>query len=203
MGFCLLNSVAITAAALADAGERVVIVDFDAHHGNGTQDVFYADDRVLFISLHQYPWYPGSGRIDEMGAGAGTGYTVNVPFPAMTAGPAYRAAVQRVIWPRVEAFRPTWLLVSAGFDGHRLDPLAQLGLTSGDYADLTAELAQMVPPGRVVAYLEGGYHLDGLAWSVAATVGALMGEPVRPEPSSTGETGLAVVEAVRQRHGIS
>ena len=202
MGFCLLNSISVTAAALVAAGERVAIVDFDAHHGNGTQDAFYDSDEVLFVSLHQYPWYPGTGRVDEAGRGRGTGYTINVPFAAGTSGDAYRHAFDAVVWPKIESFRPTWILVSAGFDGHRLDPLAQLGLTAGDYGDLAAKLVAMAPPGRLIAYLEGGYHLDSLAASVAATVGAFAGVRVVGEAASSGTRADEVVAAVRAQHGL-
>src|SRR5688500_15969622 len=123
MGFCLFNNVAVTAAALADRGERVAIVDYDAHHGNGTQDAVYEDPRVLFVSLHQWPFYPGTGSLTDRGAGAGEGTTLNVPFPAGTEGDPYRAAFAEVVVPEIERFAPTWLLVSAGFDAHRADPL--------------------------------------------------------------------------------
>src|SRR5439155_26216273 len=132
MGFCLFNNVAITAAALAARGERVLIVDVDAHHGNGTQELFYDDPRVLYVSMHEWPLFPGTGSLSETGRGAGTGATVNFPFPAGTAGDAYLAAIDEVVTPVAEAWVPTWLLISAGFDAHRLDPLTDLGLSSGD-----------------------------------------------------------------------
>jgi acetoin utilization deacetylase AcuC-like enzyme len=202
MGFCLFNSISVTAAALVAAGERVAIVDFDAHHGNGTQDAFYDSDEVLFVSLHQYPWYPGTGRVDEIGRGRGAGYTVNIPFAAGTSGDAYRHAFDAVVWPKIESFRPTWVLVSAGFDGHRLDPLAQLGLTAGDYGDIAQKLIAMVPAGRLIAYLEGGYHLDSLALSVAATVGAFASVAVVGEDASSGTRAEDVIAAVRAQHGL-
>ena len=121
-----------------------MIVDWDAHHGNGTQDIFYADPRVLYVSMHEFPLYPGTGRLDETGTGEGEGCTVNFPFPAGTTGDAYLAAVDELVVPVTEAFAPTWLLVSAGFDAHRADPLTGLGLAAGDYADLTRRPA---PPG--------------------------------------------------------
>ncbi|HKH23977.1 MAG TPA: histone deacetylase, partial [Acidimicrobiales bacterium] len=151
MGFCLFNNVAIAAATLADRGERVLVVDYDAHHGNGTQDAFYDDPRVVYVSLHQYPLYPGTGSVLETGEGNGRGTTVNLPVPAGTTGDVFRAAVDEVIAPLADAFQPTWLLLSAGFDAHRSDPLTDLGLTSGDYADLTAELLALVPAGRRLA----------------------------------------------------
>jgi acetoin utilization deacetylase AcuC-like enzyme len=206
MGFCLFNNVAVTAAALRDAGERVAIVDWDAHHGNGTQDIFYRDGDVLFMSLHQYPFYPGSGALDETGAGAGAGRTVNVPMPAGAAGDAYRLAFEDVVLPALERFGPDWVLVSAGFDGHRADPLTDLGLSAGDFADLTALVRRAAPAGRLIAFLEGGYDLDGLERSVAACVAGLAGEELLPETRTSGSAGgvseyaARVVEAVRRRH---
>ncbi len=138
MGFCLLNNIAVTAAHLADRGERVLIVDWDAHHGNGTQDIFYADPRVAYVSLHQWPLYPGTGRLEERGADAGLGATLNLPMPPLADGDAYRGAIDEVLVPLAERFDPTWVLLSAGFDGHRADPLTDLMLTAGDYVDLTA-----------------------------------------------------------------
>ena len=200
MGFCLLNNVAITAAALADAGERVLIVDFDAHHGNGTQDAFYNDPRVLYISLHQSPLYPGTGRLRETGAGEGIGTTVNLPVPPGATGDVYLAALDEVIVPVAERFGATWLIISAGFDGHRADPLTDLGLTSGDFWELTSRLCALVPAGRRVAVLEGGYDLDALATSTAASVAALAGEHLHPEGLSSGGPGRQVVEAARTVH---
>jgi acetoin utilization deacetylase AcuC-like enzyme len=200
MGFCLLNNVAVVAATLAQRGERVLIVDFDAHHGNGTQDAFYADDRVAYVSLHQYPFYPGTGRYDEVGAGAGRGRTINFPMPAGSTGDAYRAAVDRVIGPFAERFGATWLILSAGFDAHRRDPLTDLGLTAADFGDLTRAIVELVPPGRRLVFLEGGYDLEALGSSAASTVGALLGEPYRPEGASVGDAGIEVVDAVREYH---
>jgi acetoin utilization deacetylase AcuC-like enzyme len=200
MGFCLFNNVAITAAALVERGERVAIVDYDAHHGNGTQDVFYEDPRVLYVSLHEWPLYPGTGSIDEVGRGAGTGTTVNVPLPAGTAGDVYRQAFDELVLPELERFGPTWLLVSAGFDAHRADPLTGLALTSGDYADLTARLVGAVPAGRQILFLEGGYDLEGLRDSTSAALAAALGVDLRPEPASTGDTGAARLAAVLNFH---
>lgn len=196
MGFCLLNNVAVTARALADRGERVVIVDYDAHHGNGTQDIFYDDPRVLFVSLHEYPAYPGTGAVHETGAGDGAGFTVNFPLPAGATGDVYRRAWNDVALATVEAFDPTWLLLSAGFDAHRQDPITSMGLTSGDYADLTTEIISVVPPGRRIAFLEGGYDLQALADSSAACISSLLGENYRPEAASNGGPGDHVVAQV-------
>jgi acetoin utilization deacetylase AcuC-like enzyme len=184
MGFCLFNNVAVAAASLSAAGERVLIVDFDAHHGNGTQDIFYSDADVCYISLHQYPFYPGTGAVQEMGRGEGLGTTVNLPMPAGTSGDVYRAAFDAVIEPVAERFDPAWVLISAGFDGHRDDPLTDLGLSSGDFSDLTFRSLRLAPPGRRIAFLEGGYDLDALTTSSAACVAALAGETLHPEPST-------------------
>lgn len=186
MGFCLFNNVAVTAAALVERGERVLVLDWDAHHGNGTQEAFYGSAEVLFVSLHQYPWYPGTGALEETGTGPGAGYTINIPLPASTAGDAYRLAFEELVVPAAEQFSPTWLLVSAGFDSHRADPLAELGLSAGDFGDLAERAVRLVPPGRRVVFLEGGYDLEAVEVSVAATVAALGGVTLRPERETSG-----------------
>jgi acetoin utilization deacetylase AcuC-like enzyme len=200
MGFCLFNNVAVTAAALADAGESVLIVDFDAHHGNGTQDVFWDDPRVTYVSLHQWPLYPGTGALDEVGGPGARGSTVNIPLPSGATGDSYLAAVDEIVAPAAEATGATWLLLSAGFDAHRADPLTGLGLAAGDYADLTARLAALVPAGRTVAFLEGGYDLDALSASTTACVGALAGARLMPEPPTAGGPGRDVVRAAALLH---
>ena len=199
MGFCLLNNVAVTAASLRDRGERVLIVDWDAHHGNGTQDMFWADPNVLYVSMHQWPLYPGTGRLDDLGAGPGLGATVNFPLPAGATGDVFLAALETAA-PLVEQFSPTWVLVSAGYDAHRADPLTGLALSSGDYAALTAGILELGPAGRTVVFLEGGYDLEALRASVEATVTTLLGVPVRPEPPTAGGPGHTVVHAARDMH---
>ncbi len=201
MGFCLLNNVAVTAAALAADGERVCIVDYDAHHGNGTQEIFYRDDRVLYVSFHEWPLFPGTGALDEIGAGAAEGTTCNVPLPAGATGDLYLHALDAVVEPIVAGFAPTWVLVSVGFDAHRADPLTGLGLSAGDYAALAARMVELAPaPGRVILFLEGGYDLDAIRASVAATLPPLVGEPPGPTESPTsGGPGAHVVEAARLR----
>ncbi len=200
MGFCLLNNVAIAAAALADAGERVLIVDYDAHHGNGTQDAFYSDNRVTYVSLHEWPLYPGTGWLDQTGEGAGAGETVNVPLPAGATGDVYLAALETIVLPVAARVAPTWLLISAGFDAHRADPLTGLALSSGDYGDLTSRLIGLVRPGRVLAILEGGYDLQALADSTAATLDALAGGTTRAEPVTSGGPGRELVAAAARVH---
>lgn len=200
MGFCFFNNVAVAAAALAARGERVLIVDFDAHHGNGTQAVFLEDPRVAYVSMHEFPLYPGTGRLDDIGVGAARGSTLNLPFPAGTTGDTYLAAVEEVVAPFADRWRPDWLLLSAGFDAHRRDPLTGLALSSGDYAVLTARLAALVPAGKRLAFLEGGYDLDALRWSSAACLSALGGKDIRPEELTSGGIGRAVVDAVLKMH---
>ena len=175
MGFCLFNNVAVGAAhALAAHGlERVAIVDFDVHHGNGTQDIFWSDARVLYASSHQYPLYPGSGAADERGAGN----IVNAPLAPGAGSAEFREACEHIILPALDAFEPQLVLISAGFDAHRLDPLAGLDLEAEDYAWITerlVEVAERHAKGRVVSSLEGGYSLEALRVSTAAHVAALL-----------------------------
>ena len=175
MGFCLFNNIAIAALHALDAHglQRVAIVDFDVHHGNGTQAIFEQDRRVLFASSHQWPLYPGSGAGNETGAGN----IVNAPLPADAAGTLFRAAWTETLLPAIDAFRPQLLLVSAGFDAHRRDPLAQLRLEAEDYAWITRELVRLANRhcgGRIVSSLEGGYDLEALRESVVAHVGELL-----------------------------
>jgi len=198
MGFCLFNSVAVGAAALAGDGQRVAIVDWDVHHGNGTQHMFYDRADVMYVSTHEAPLYPGTGHLLERGEGEGLGTNLNVPFPEGTAGDAFRAAFDEVIVPELDRFGPDWLLISAGFDAHRNDPLAGLELTAGDYADLTRRLMARVPTGRVVVVLEGGYDLDAITLSAGATLSTLLGGTYRPEPASSGDTGMGAVGLAKQ-----
>jgi acetoin utilization deacetylase AcuC-like enzyme len=196
MGFCLLNNIAITAAALADKGERVLVVDYDAHHGNGTQEVFYADARVAYVSLHEWPLYPGTGRIDELGAGDAAGTTCNVPLPAGATGDLYLRALDEVVEPLAARHGADWVLVSCGFDAHRADPLTGLGLSVGDYAAVATRMMQLAPgPGRVIVFLEGGYDLDALRDGTTSTVAALVGETLEPaEPPTANGPGREYVD---------
>jgi len=198
MGFCLFNNVAVGAAALAASGERVAIVDWDVHHGNGTQNMFYERPDVMYVSTHEAPLYPGTGHLMERGRGAGSGANLNVPFPAGTSGDAFRAAYDEVVLPELERFAPDWLLISAGFDAHRADPLASLELTAGDYADLTERLMSMVPGGRVVVVLEGGYDLDAITMGTGATLATLLDSPYRPEHASRGDVGMGAVSLAKR-----
>ncbi len=202
MGFCLFNNIAVTAAALRARGERVAIVDFDVHHGNGTQDIFARDPEVLFVSLHQHPLYPGSGAVTDMGEGGGLGATVNLPVPPGSTGELYRAAFDTIVGPAVDRFAPTWLLISAGFDGHRRDPLAEVDLTAGDYREFVRFLRQLVGPARAVVFLEGGYDLEALTESTAAVVAGLVDLDHEAEPPSAGGSSSDVVAHAAHLHEL-
>jgi acetoin utilization deacetylase AcuC-like enzyme len=176
MGFCFFNNAAIAArhAQTAHGAERVAIVDWDVHHGNGTQDIFWSDPSVLYASTHQMPLYPGTGAVSERGE---HGTVVNAPLRAGDGGDLFREALETVILPRVEAFGPDLIVISAGFDAHWRDPLANLQLTEADFAWATKKLMDIAERrcgGRIVSLLEGGYDLEGLARSAAAHVKTLM-----------------------------
>ena len=153
---------------------------------------------MLYLSLHEHPLYPGTGRLHDRGDGPGLGTTVNLPLPRGATGDVYLAAVDEVFAPALEAFAPTWVLVSAGFDAHRADPLTGLALSSGDFADLTRRVVALAPPGRLVLFLEGGYDLDALRDSTAACVAGLAGVDLRPERATSGGPGRDVVDAARR-----
>ncbi len=180
MGFCLLNNVAIAAAhALARDVPRIAIVDWDVHHGNGTQDTFYEDDRVLFCSIHQWPLYPMSGRAEERGAGDGYGTTINLPLPPGRSDAEYLSLFDRRLAPALREFEPDLILLSAGFDAHGADPLGGMELTAAGFGDLTRRLTAIADErcdGRLVAVLEGGYDPPATAASVVATISALDGD---------------------------
>jgi acetoin utilization deacetylase AcuC-like enzyme len=176
MGFCLFNTIAVAArhAQKKHGITRIAILDWDVHHGNGTQDIFWADQDVLFLSSHEMPLYPGSGAADETGE---YGMIANIPLKAGDDGAAFRAAYEARVFPRLLQHQPELILISAGFDAHRRDPLANLRLEAADFAWATTrvmEIADQVCGGRIVSLLEGGYDLEGLSTSVAAHVGELM-----------------------------
>lgn len=179
MGFCLFGNVAILARYLQvrHGVGRVAIVDWDVHHGNGTQHFFYEDASVFFVSLHQHPLWPGSGRASERGEGAGEGFTLNVPIAPFTSETDYLSAFESRVVPAVDAFAPEFVIISAGFDAHERDPLASLQLTEAGFSAMTRRLRDIARAhcgGRIVSCLEGGYDLDALEGSVAAHVESLM-----------------------------
>jgi acetoin utilization deacetylase AcuC-like enzyme len=205
MGFCLLNNVAVAAAAARAAGcARVAIVDWDVHHGNGTQDAFWSDPSVLYISTHQYPFYPGSGAATEVGAGAGVGATVNVPLPAGCGDPEYAVAFDEVVVPELAAFRPDVILVSAGFDPFTHDPLAGMDVTIAGFermARAVRGVADSTCDGRMVCVLEGGYDLAGLSAAAVAVFDVLDragASPVTPGSPEILEGARANIDATRR-----
>ncbi len=212
MGFCLFNNVAIAAkVALEEKGlSRVAVVDFDVHHGNGTQEIFYADPHVLFFSTHQYPFYPGTGYWAETGEGEAVGTTVNVPLPRGCRSHEFLRAYREVCVPVLRRYRPELLLVSAGFDAHFADPLAQMLLSARGYyeiASLLRDLAGELCEGRLLFALEGGYDLDALAWSVRACFDALLERPFTPDPLGDGPRVpgpdiSVVLSAVKRAHHL-
>jgi acetoin utilization deacetylase AcuC-like enzyme len=189
MGFCLLNNAALAAAhARALGAERVLVLDWDVHHGNGTQEAFYADPSVLFVSLHQSPYYPGSGSELEAGDGEGRGFTVNLPLTAGAGNAVYFAAFERIVLPIIAQYRPELTLISAGFDAHGRDPLGGMQLTDAAYFRLTRELMRTLGPEAPIGVLtEGGYDLAALEGSLWSTLQALARAELAmpPEPELT------------------
>jgi acetoin utilization deacetylase AcuC-like enzyme len=193
MGFCLFNNTAVaTKYALANFDiERILIVDFDVHHGNGTQDTFYADRHVLYFSTHEYPFYPGTGSIDETGARNGEGFTVNVPLLAGWGDDEYQTVFEDVLAPIAKRFEPQLIMVSAGYDAHWADNLASMQLSVSGFArlvEIIKTLAEMLCQGRMVFVLEGGYHLEALSTSVAATLNVLRGDRQISDPLGRQKT---------------
>lgn len=181
MGFCLFNNIAVAARYAIDTYglERVMIIDFDVHHGNGTQEMFYDDPRVLYFSTHQAPFYPGTGLSDERGEGAGEGTTINVPLPALTGYETFEPVFRQVMAPAADRFDPQLILVSAGFDAHWDDPLGQMNLSTAGFSQLIRiiiEEAQFLCNGRLVMVQEGGYSLDAMGGCVATSINLLLGD---------------------------
>ncbi|MDQ7041471.1 MAG: histone deacetylase [Rhodothermus sp.] len=213
MGFCLLSNVAIAVRWVQQTFgvERVAIVDFDVHHGNGTQEVFYEDPNVLFLSVHQFPHYPGTGRMEEIGAGRGRGTTVNVPLPAYTGDDGCLEAFRRLLGPVVRRFRPEVLFVSAGYDAHWRDPLSAMQLTVTGYAQLVYELMEWADAccdNRLIMTLEGGYDTEALAASITASITRLLDpmadieDPIGPAPHETTDVRDLIYE-LRLLHKVA
>jgi acetoin utilization deacetylase AcuC-like enzyme len=199
MGFCLLNNIAVAAAELTSLGEKVLIIDWDVHHGNGTQAIFWEDPNVLYVSTHQWPLFPGSGAPFEVGGLHALGTTVNLPLPPGATGDVLRRALEETAAPAIDEFKPTWVLVSAGFDAHRADPMADLALSSGDFALMARFAAGYAPaPGRLALFLEGGYDVTALRASVSATLGALLGGDEANEKPTSGGPGAELVSDTRE-----
>lgn len=196
MGFCVLNNAALAAEYLRqqEGAQRVAIIDIDVHHGNGTHDIFYQRSDVLYVSMHQFPHYPNSGRSDQIGEGDGLEATLNVPIPAYTGDIGYAENMKQLVLPMLDRFKPQVLLVSAGFDGHWTDPMARQLLTADGYARLVKSLADWSDrncAGRIALILEGGYDLEALGYCALAATQALLGQPwqdplgASPYPEST------------------
>ena len=211
MGFCLFNNIALAARTAQSLGaERVLIYDFDVHHGNGTQDAFYSDPSVLFISSHQYApgFYPGTGSIDEMGEGQGEGYTINIPLPPKVGDAGFRRILDEIVTPAARRFKPDILLVSAGYDAHWRDPLASLQLSCAGFhmiSSMLTGLARELCGGRLAFILEGGYDLPALAHGVRNTLRGALALPADDPlgPSARDEAVVAMtLDRVKSRHGL-
>jgi acetoin utilization deacetylase AcuC-like enzyme len=211
MGFCLFNNIAVAAQyALREWHlERVLIVDFDLHHGNGTQEIFYATPEVLYFSTHQYPYYPGSGHWQEAGRGTGQGYTINVPLSAGVGDAGYQRVFEEILIPAAERYQPQLILASAGYDAHWTDPLGMMLLSVSGFASLTrvlTSLARELCAGRLVLTLEGGYSLEALPLCIGAAFSVLLGDadiddPLGPSPNAERSVN-AVIESVKQMHSL-
>lgn len=207
MGFCFLGNIAIAARYLQQQYniQRVMIVDYDVHHGNGTQEMFYADDRVLFISTHQYPFYPGTGAIDEIGTCKGTGYTINIPLPAGCGDDEYKHVFEQIIWSAARRFQPEFILVSAGFDAHWNDPLAMMNLSLSGYHQLDQALIDMADElceGKIVFVTEGGYDTQVFSHGVLNIAYALSKETTVSDPLGSVQSYQGVTNLIHQLRSI-
>jgi len=213
MGFCIFNNVAIAAKYILNKYklDRVSIIDFDVHHGNGTQAAFYDNPKVLYVSTHEHPFYPGTGRIEETGNGAGTGTTVNIPLPAGCGDSEYLQAFEQIIVPVTRRFNPQVIMVSAGYDLHWADEIALMQVSVTGFAQMVriiVGLANELCSGRLVFTLEGGYHLKALAYSVKATFDVLLGRATTEDPLGQSPHGFrapninALISAIKGIHKL-
>jgi acetoin utilization deacetylase AcuC-like enzyme len=213
MGFCLFNNIAIAAeyAKRKHNLDRILIADFDVHHGNGTQEIFYSDPKVLYFSTHEYPWYPGSGSIHENGSGDGKGFTVNVPLPAYCGDNEFLRAYKEILVPVAKRFQPQLILVSAGYDPHWADQLSMMQLTCSGFAGIVSiikELADELCQGKLLLSLEGGYHLEALSHSIKATLEVLLGNTPGDDPLGKPRGAMAppdidsLLEEIKSTHKL-
>ncbi len=204
MGFCVFNNIAITAAHLAADDQRVVIIDWDVHHGNGTEQTFWNDPSVMYVSIHQSPLFPDSGAVTDTGGHDAPGTTANVPLPPGATGDIYLRVISDLVIPLMERFKPDWVLISAGYDTHRSESLSEMCLESGDYGAMTRAIVQAAPAAdRVIMFLEGGYDLDALQASVTSTFAALVDVDLEGDPTSSGGRGLDALAEARAVHRLT
>jgi len=213
-GFCLFNNIAIATKYALDKYklERILIIDFDVHHGNGTQETFYDNPRVMYISTHEYPFYPGTGSLEETGSGAAEGTNINIPLPAGCGDAEYLKVFEQIIVPAARRFNPRLILVSAGYDTHRADPLAMMEVSTGGFgqmAEIIKGLADELCGGRLALTLEGGYDLNALAASVKATLDVLLGNSIKdslgqPTQHNLGKADIdRLIGVVKEIHKLS